>query len=276
MKKFNSILTSIILVLISLSGCSSDNQSGNDKGFTVPFTPSEDLEADFQNPPDYARTRAYWWWLEGYMTRQGVLDDLTAMKEAGIMGAIVFDAGNSSYYTGRLTYSNSVLPTQSGPGFMSSEWRKLFTYACHIADSLGIEMSLNITSGWNDGGPWVTPDYASQKLVWSEMLVDGGKKIDMQLPLPERLLTYEGSNQPYFKDVAVLALKLANGVDTIKPLPRFNIKAVHNINIPQTPNGLGYDWEIFVRPLPDDLNGYHARLNKTSEPCFRRLRHKYL
>jgi len=264
MKTIYAVFAAILLAMLSLPGCQSVNRS-DPAGFTVPFTPSLNLEADFLNPPDYARTRAYWWWLEGYMTRQGVLDDLTAMKEAGIMGAIVFDAGSSGYYTGTLTYHSTVLRTASGPGFMSPEWRDLFVYACRVADSLGIEMSLNITSGWNDGGPWVTPEYASQKLVWSETTVAGGQKIDMQLPLPERLLTYEGSDKPYFKPVAVLALKLAPEAESIKPLPYFNIKAVHNISIPATPNGLGYDWEVFVRPLPSDLKGCHARLDDVTD-----------
>ena len=266
MKTLNLILATMMLVQISLPGCSSGNKTNTDKCFIVPFTPSRNLEADFQNPPDYARPRAYWWWLEGYMTRQGVVDDLTAMKEAGIMGAIVFDAGSSGYYDGkRLTYHNSVFRTASGPGFMTPEWRDLFGYACHVADSFGIEMSLNITSGWNDGGPWVTPEYASQKLVWSETVIDGGQTLDMQLPLPEKLLTYQGTNQPYFKPVAVLAMKLAPDADSVKPLPHLNIKAVHSIAIPQTPNGLGFDWETFVRPLPDDLQGCHARLDDVTD-----------
>ncbi|MDR1880521.1 MAG: glycoside hydrolase family 2, partial [Tannerellaceae bacterium] len=223
----------------------------------VPFTRSVDWEKDFANPPADARARVFWWWLEGYITRQGIMDDLHAMKEAGIAGAIVFDAGSSGYYTGgKPTYHNSVLPTQQGVGFMTPEWRDLFAFSCRVADSLGIELSLSITSGWNDGGPWVTPEYASQKLVWSEITVAGGQVIDSLLPLPEKLLTFKG--YPYFSPIAVLALKLSPEAGTVEPLPWFDIKAVHSIAIPQTPTGLGYDWEALVRPLPDGLTGCHA------------------
>ncbi|KAA6301018.1 MAG: hypothetical protein EZS26_002833 [Candidatus Ordinivivax streblomastigis] len=228
------------------------------KDFTVPFTPSADLAADFLNPPDYSRPRAFWWWLEGYITKQGILDDLTAMKEAGILGVILFDAGNSSYYEGTYSYSHSVLHTQSGPGFMTPEWRDLFAYSCKVADSLGIEISLNITSGWNDGGPWVTPEFASKKLVWSETEVDGGQKLNQPLPLPAKLLSFE--DKPYFKPVAVLAVKLTPDAAAVKALPWFDIKAVHTIGVPQTPNQLGFDWETFVRPLPENLTGCHARM----------------
>jgi hypothetical protein len=259
----NTIFT--LIIFISLAGCQPGSENSTDKGFTVPFVSGTDLEAGFRNPPDYARTRAYWWWLEGYITRQGVLDDLTAMKEAGIMGAIIFDAGNSSYFTGKHSHANTVLRTPSGPGFMTPEWRTLFAYACQVADSLGMEISLNITSGWNDGGPWVTPEYASQKLVWSETAVEGGKTLDMQLPLPEKLLTYEGAGKPYFKPVATLAIRLTPDADSVKPLPQLNIKAVHSIGIPQTPGGLGYDWETFVRPMPAGLKGCHARLDDVTD-----------
>ncbi len=87
-----TIFVCAFTVMSFVIGCN----AGDNKGFTVPFTPSNNLEADFQTPPDYARTRAYWWWLEGYITKRGIIDDHTAMKEAGILGAIIFDAGNSS------------------------------------------------------------------------------------------------------------------------------------------------------------------------------------
>jgi hypothetical protein len=250
----------LALVVALLCTCES-NTTQQPKDFTVPYTPSDNWERDFLNPPSYARTRVFWWWLEGYITKQGILDDLTAMKEAGIAGAILFDAGSSSYYRGgKPAYNNSVLPTPPGPGFMSAEWRDLFAYSCQIADSLGIEISLNITSGWNDGGPWVTPEYASQKLVWSETVVEGGQTIEQTLPLPNNLLKINDIDKPYFHPVAVLALKLSADADSIKPLPAFSLKAVHTINVPFTENGLGYDWNFFVKPLPEELSGCHAQL----------------
>src|SRR6478752_10085191 len=98
----------------------------------------------FMHPPDEAKPRVFWWWLEGYQTKEGILDDLSAMKFAGIKGAILFDAGSSSY--------NNMEKTQSGPVFLSAAWKGLFHYACYVADSLDLELSLNIGSGWNDGG----------------------------------------------------------------------------------------------------------------------------
>ena len=152
----------IIITALFWAGCTQPENKVV-QAFKTDFTPSTDLETDFRHPPDYARPRVYWWWLEGNISKEGILHDLTEMKKAGIQGAIVFDAGSSSH--------TSVIRTEAGAVFMSDEWRELFTYACLVADSLNMEMSLNIVSGWNDGGPWVTPEESSKKMVWSELNV---------------------------------------------------------------------------------------------------------
>ncbi|MDR2473183.1 MAG: hypothetical protein LBD53_06400, partial [Tannerella sp.] len=159
--------TFLISFCILLTACA-DMDNRVSVGTPQPeFTAATNPEAEFLSPPDYAAPRVFWWWLEGNISIEGILSDLTEMKNVGIRGAIVFDAGSSGYYKGgKPTYHNSVWPTPSGPGFMSDEWRHLFAYACRTADSLGVELSMSITSGWNDGGPWVTPEHASKKLVW--------------------------------------------------------------------------------------------------------------
>ncbi len=215
------------------------------------FVHSTDLSSDFKSPPDYAKPRVYWWWLEGNISKEGILFDLVEMKNVGIKGAIIFDAGSSSY--------NSVQKTAPGPVFMSDEWREMFTYACVIADSLDMEISLNIGSGWNDGGPWVTPEETSKKMVWSETTVEGPAHISKRLPIPEGLLTDEHTGTDFYQPIGVLAMKETPYSDTVEPLENMNIKAVHSIRIPKTTCGLGFDWEIFVKeePSPEgDCNAF--------------------
>lgn len=211
------------------------------------------LEAGFLRPPDEAKPRVFWWWLEGYQTTEGIREDLVAMKAAGIKGAIIFDAGSSSY--------NKMERTQNGPVYLGPEWQKLFHYATHVADSLDLELSLNIGSGWNDGGPWVTPQLASKKLVWSDTLVQGGRHINMQLAMPGKLLTDQNTGRPYYEPVVVLAVQLNPGSENIRPLENMDIKAVHSIySIPFTPNGLGYNWGLFMKEEPSKPGEAHAFL----------------
>lgn len=242
--------TFVLLSGLFLLGCVATEKK--DPGFQVEFKPSVNLEADFASPPDYAKPRVYWWWLEGNNSKEGIWSDLTEMKKAGIQGAIVFDAGSSSYA--------GMKKTEPGPLFMGPEWRGLFTYACQVADSLDMEISLNIGSGWNDGGPWVTPDLASKKMVWSEVSVQGPKQLSEQLPMPGGLLKDEKTNTSYYKPIAVLAVKLTENSTSVKPLENMDIKAVHSIRIPQTKNGLGFDWDVFMKEEPSPEGDCHAYL----------------
>jgi hypothetical protein len=225
------------------------------------FTPSGDWVADFVSPPDYAKPRVFWWWLEGNVSKEGILSDLLEMKKAGIHGAILFDAACCAGET----YGTVTKKTPAGYVFMSPEWREHFVYACHVADSLGMEISMNITSGWNDGGPWVKPEDAAKKIVWSETPVEGPKTVSEQLPLPKGLLKDNRSDKPFYQPLAVLAVKLIAGSDTVKPLENFRLKAVHSIGIPKTKNGLGFDWDLLVKPEQSPAGDCHTRLNDVTD-----------
>ena len=117
------------------------------------------LETGWQNPPTEARLRAYWWWLNGNVTKASITHDLEQMKAKGFGGAVLIDAGGADQW------GNAQVP--HGPTFFTPEWRELYKHALHEADRLGLEMSLNIQSGWNLGGPVVPPEEAAEKYVWS-------------------------------------------------------------------------------------------------------------
>ena len=74
------------------------------------------------------------------------------------------------------------------------EWRELYQHALREADRLGLEMSLNIQSGWNLGGPMVTADDAAKKLVWSETARRPARRSSTQ-KLPE-----PASRDGYYRD----------------------------------------------------------------------------
>ena len=47
----------------------------------------------FQNPPDSAKPRVWWHWMNGNITKEGIKADLEWMKRVGIGGFQNFDAG---------------------------------------------------------------------------------------------------------------------------------------------------------------------------------------
>jgi len=151
---------------------------------------AESLDSGWESPPQEARLRAYWWWLNGCVTREAITRDLEEMKAKGFGGALICDADGSSQD------GNERAP--HGPDFFSPEWRDLFKHTLREADRLGLEMSLNIQSGWNLGGPVVSADDAGKKLVWSELRVSGPAAFDAQLPQPAH-------RDGYYRDVIIVA-----------------------------------------------------------------------
>lgn len=136
-------------------------------------------------------------------TKESITRDLEEMKAKGYGGASLVDAGSSNYAVAR--------KTEAGPVFMSDPWMKLYTHAVKEAERVGIELSINIQSGWNPGGPSITPEFAMKKIVWSTVDIKGGSKVAVSLPKPEVTLWYE--------DIVVQAVKKKGqivGNDAIK------------------------------------------------------------
>lgn len=162
-----------------------------------------DLRSGFLNPPQEARPRVWWHWMNGNITKEGIRKDIEWMHRAGIGGFHCFEAGMDikPVVEKRLTY-------------MSPEWKDAFRYAIALADSFGMETAIASCPGWsNTGGPWVKPEQAMKRLVWSETVVKGGRQ-DITLPEPE---TYQ-----WYRDICVLAVRM-NKAD--KPL-RKTVKAI--------------------------------------------------
>jgi hypothetical protein len=158
---------------------------------------SPSLEEAFRQPPQQYGIRCFWWWLNGNVTREAITRDLEEMKAKGFSGALVVDAGME------LQWGDGPVP--AGPMYMSAEWRELFKHAVQEAHRLGLELSLNIQSGWNLGGPVVTPEYAAKMLTWSETAINGPIAYSQTLSPPK-------AKNEYYRDIAVLAYKVHQSV----------------------------------------------------------------
>ncbi len=170
------------------------------------------LEQDFDQPPTNARLRAYWWWLNGNVTKAAITHDLEQMKAKGFSGAVLVDADGSN--------QGGNDRTPHGPTFFSPAWRELYQHTLREANRLGLEISLNIQSGWNLGGPPVRVVDAVKKLVWSETLVTGPIRFNATLPEPS-------SHDNFYRDTMVLAYRLKDAQgETHRPLQNFDQKAL--------------------------------------------------
>lgn len=155
----------------------------------------EDLVRGFENPPPEARLRSLWKWANSLVTKESITRDLEEFKAKGWGGVLINDGGNSSS-----RYINQDPPwNATGPLYLSGAWKELYQHAVKEADRLGLEITSVMGSGWNPGGPAITPEYAVKKLVYSETEVKGGKHVQIPLSKPDTLLMY--------RDILVQAIR---------------------------------------------------------------------
>jgi hypothetical protein len=178
------------------------------------------IQSGFQSPPDSAKPLAYWWWLNGHTDATTITSDLEAMKQEGYGGAILMDANGSG--------QEGNTPVDPGPTFGSPAWQDMFLHTLKEARRLGLRISLTIQSGWNVGGPTVTPEQSAKLLTWSRKEVHGAGPTILKLDLP-------ASKNGFYRDIAVLAYPLRHGAalagdtgsgDLRRPIRDLNVKAV--------------------------------------------------
>ena len=132
------------------------------------------LKSGFENPPESARPRVWWHWMNGNITQEGIKLDLEWMHRIGLGGFQNFDAALSTpqVVDKRLAY-------------MTPDWKDAFKYATTLADQLDLEEAIAGSPGWSEtGGPWVPPSQGMKKYVWSETSVEGGKPFKGALAKP--------------------------------------------------------------------------------------------
>jgi hypothetical protein len=170
------------------------------------------LRQEFKNPPDSAKPRVWWHWMNGNIAREGIQKDLQWMKRVGIGGFQNFDA---SLLTPKVV--------EKRLAFMTAEWKDAFKFTTELADELGLEMAIAASPGWSEsGGPWVSAKDGMKKYVWTETRVRGGQLFLGKLPPPPDVtgafqnvpfhdaLSFgqEARKPTFYEDAAVVAYRL--------------------------------------------------------------------
>ena len=180
------------------------------------------LEDAWKSPPREARLGAYWWWLNGNVTKEAITRDLEAMKQAGFGNAVIFDADGASQD------GNDKVPP--GPTFGTPPWRELYKHAIREAHRLDLTLSLNIQSGWNLGGPTVTAADAAKIAVWSETIIKGPQAFSGKLAEPAH-------KDRFYQDSSVVAWRVpqVSGRKN-KPISKLGDKTLQKVIKGSTPD----------------------------------------
>lgn len=216
-------------------------------------------ETEFVTPPSSVQTGTYWYWIDGNVTKEGVVKDLEAMKAAGIDRAFMANIGGTGTGAPNAQYRVK---------FMSDEWWDITRAALKKATELGIDIGIFNSPGWSQsGGPWIKANQTMRYLNSSRTVVKGPGRVTVKLPQPA----------DEFEDVKVVAfpnptpagtvLTTANASITSAPMMgdltamtdgdnatdvRFTTNGEYVIEI--NPQGEFTARSIVVRPAPAPIN----------------------
>jgi len=186
-----------ILLSLLISGCSDPQIQKNSSDRKVESF--QQLTDEFVNTPMSYRPGAFWCWLNGNMSATSITRDLEAMKLKGINRAEIWDVA--------AVHNPTFIP--AGGAFLGDESVSLIKHA--ISEGKRLKMSIGIvaSSGWNAGGSWVTPEWASKNLFFSKVEVAGPRALSIDLPFPkfpEGCPMKDRDTPVFYKDVSVLAV----------------------------------------------------------------------
>lgn len=167
----------------------------------------------FRSVPQEAQPRVWWHWMNANITKTGIEKDLDWFKRVGVGGFMNFDGAGIGGGVPRVVERPLI--------YMTPEWKDAFRFAMEKADKLGLETAVAASPGWSEtGGPWVKPEDAMKKYVWSETWIQGGRRFAGKLAHPPTATgTFQNqkggsgfsaaTNLPeYYKDTRVFAYRI--------------------------------------------------------------------
>ena len=147
---------------------------------------------------DEAKPWTFWNWKYGSVSRPGIHADLTGMKNVGMGGIWLMPVREAG----------ECLEFQDGVAQLSPEFWKMMDYSFLLADSLDFDMGIHVLPG----NPLVLPAESMQKVVWTDTIMKGGKKIEgLQMWQPESYkdgkMQSAGNEGGYYQDIAAFAIR---------------------------------------------------------------------
>jgi hypothetical protein len=185
----------------------------------APASHDDPLLQGFLDPPNGARPRVWWHWMNGNISEQGIKLDLDWMRRVGLGGVTIFEGAINT---------PQVVPNRLI--YMTPEWKDAFRTAVSTARSMGMEVAIASSPGWSEtGGPWVPAAQGMKKMVWSATRVEGGRPFIGKLAHPPQVDgTFQNFEVPgrrapdgtivtppeFYADAEVIAYKIPDGDKT--------------------------------------------------------------
>lgn len=229
-------------------------------GFSViAIAQNQSLEESFKTPPSDCYPTVWWRWMGSQVSREGITADLESLKAVGIGGVHLFQIAPSVNEDNILGSTTTKLPKLQ---MLSPEWWETIQYAVKEADRLGLSFSVQNCLGYStNGGPWITPEMAMQRLVWSEVDVEVTSS-PVSLMLEQPVVDQKWN---YYKDIAVLGVKMVQSGEAVSLCDIHEITSYMQSDGKLIWNAPKGRWRIFryghtvtgavPHPVPNKYNG---------------------
>lgn len=178
----------------------------------------DNLQKQFQTPPDDARIMMRWWWFGSSVTKAEIERELRAMRSGGIGGTEV-----QAVYP--LLPDDEKFGIKNIP-FMSDEFLEMIRFTKDKSNELGMRMDLTLGSGWSFGGAKTPLSEAAGQIRFERVKIQPDTK---RVPLPAMIYAEKFHG-------AFLAKTDGNRIveNSLKPLT--DIKD-DNVFLPENTNG---------------------------------------
>lgn len=106
-----------------------------------------------------------WWWMGNAVDKENLSWQLEALNKAGIGGVEI-----TPIYGVKGTEKRRI-------DFLSPEWMDVFFHTSSEAKRMGMQVDMNMGTGWPFGGPTVSLSDAASCAIFQEYVVTGGKQL---------------------------------------------------------------------------------------------------
>ena len=144
-----------------------------------------------------------WWWLGSAVDKANITRQLEQFKAAGIAGVEICPIYGAKGYEDRYI------------DFLSDKWLEMLKHTVEEGKRLGIGVDMTTGTGWPFGGPSVSQQMASSRVVIRKYPVEANQRFELKLPegriISVGAVDSEGNRLELTGDVQDRGLKLAAG-----------------------------------------------------------------
>ena len=160
------------------------------------------------------RPETWFHFIDGNVSKEGIVADLDAIRDAGIGGVQFFHGG----------WNRGTWPDVTNPvTCLSSNWTEVVRFLADEAEKRNLKFTMQNCPGWSmSGGPWITPEKAMRNLTCDRADVESDGRTPLAVwPEPSAVRPEQD-----YRDVVALAFPTPAG-DAARPVAVTNLFGTH-------------------------------------------------